>query len=310
MGPTATGKTDLAIALANSYPIEIISVDSALIYTDMNIGTAKPNMQHMKSVPHHLINILSPCETYSVANFVRDSQALIYDINKRDKLPVLVGGTIMYYNSLMHGLSPLPSADINIRRNLYQQSLEIGWPELYQQLCLVDSLTAQKINANDHQRIVRALEVFHLTGQALSTLQQQNPIQPPADIQFLSLSIVPETRQILHQRINTRFERMLDNGLIDEVKMLQIKYPNLTADHPSMRCVGYSQVWQYLQGQINTAELILHGQAATRQLAKRQITWLRSMPSINVCLNDNLEFSILYNTILENIRRVMFQVHI
>ncbi len=291
MGPTATGKTDLALKLASVYSIEIISVDSALIYQDMDIGSAKPSLSELSLVPHHLINIMTPLQTYSVANFIKDSVTLIDEIISRGAIPILVGGTMMYYNGLLNGISSLPEASAAIRDELLIKGEAEGFDKLHQELMSIDKIAASKIMPNDRQRIIRALEVFYLTGVPISRLQIENKVHLASGIEFLPLAIVPENREILHSRINSRFDKMLTNGFISEVKNLQIKYPELTINHTSMRSVGYHQVWQYLSGEISYDELVDKGMAATRQLAKRQITWLRSMNTINL---DNGELSLEY----------------
>jgi tRNA dimethylallyltransferase len=295
-GPTASGKTAVALKLATLYPIEIISVDSALIYQDMNIGTAKPSATELAITPHHLIDIRSPLESYSVAEFITDCDRLIREISLRGKIPLLVGGTMMYYNALLNGISRLPQSDLTIRQRLSEQIKEHGLNQLYQELTQVDAVAAAKIAQQDTQRIMRALEVYYISGQPLSQLQQQSHINLTADINFLQLAIIPSDRSYLHHQINERFELMLQAGLIDEVQMLQAKYPELTKAHTAMRSVGYLQVWQYLDSQvasssavsvdtrlessaqISYADLVFKAKAATRQLAKRQLTWLRSMP--------------------------------
>ncbi len=291
MGPTATGKTELALRLASVYPIEIISVDSALIYQDMDIGSAKPSLSELSLVPHHLINIMTPLQTYSVANFISDSVTLINEITYRGAIPLLVGGTMMYYNGLLNGISSLPQANATIRDELLIKGDAKGFDKLYQELMSVDKVAASKIMPNDRQRIIRALEVFYLTGIPISRLQIENKVHLASEIEFLSLAIVPENREILHSRVNSRFDKMLINGFIEEVKNLQVKYPSLNINHTSMRSVGYHQVWQYLSGEISYKELVDKGKAATRQLAKRQITWLRSMNTINL---DNGELNLDY----------------
>ena len=297
MGPTATGKTELALRLAKHLPIEIISVDSALIYQDMNIGSAKPSVLELSQVPHHLINILSPLETYSVAGFIKDSIRLIADIISRGRIPVLVGGTMMYYNGLLNGISKLPEADAEIRDKLFLRGSSEGWDKLHLELADIDGIAATKIMPNDRQRIIRALEVFYLTGVPISKLQQDNKTRPAGDIKFLPLAIVPSVREILHARINQRFDKMLCNGFIEEVQQLQQQYPSLTSEHAAMRSVGYYQVWQYLNGSLTYTELLESGKAATRQLAKRQITWLRSMDVINLD-NGESELNQLFNKLL------------
>lgn len=303
MGPTATGKTQLALKLADHYPIEIISVDSALVYRDMNIGTAKPSVLELSQVTHHLINILSPLESYSVANFVRDSTNLIKAVNQRGKLPVLVGGTMMYYNGLLNGISHLPESDAKIRDELSQRGLKDGFNVLHDELSRVDNVAALKIAPSDKQRLIRALEVFYLTGKPISYLQQHNKVIPDNEINFLNLAILPTNREILHSRINARFNKMLVDGFIDEVQYLQLKYSDLTIDDTSMRCVGYYQVWQYLAGQLSYQQLLDSGMAATRQLAKRQITWLRNMEIINLDINQDLKLDSMFEQLLCQISR-------
>ncbi len=298
MGPTATGKTDLAIELAQLYPIEIISVDSALIYRDMNIGTAKPTLQQLNKVAHHLIDIISPLESYSVAEFIQDSMCLIHDIHKRGHLPILVGGTMMYFNGLLNGMSVLPKSDTKIRTLLEKEVKEHGLAHLYQQLALIDPVTAHKINPNDKQRIMRSLEVYRISGEVISVLQANSHVHLASEIDFIPVSIMCDDRDILHKRINQRFIKMLDDGFVDEVSKLRNKYPTLTYEYTAMRSVGYYQVWQYLEGLISFDELILQGSAATRQLAKRQITWLRKMNSYNINNQDNLEYNILKDNII------------
>lgn len=282
MGPTASGKTALALKMASMYPIEIISVDSALIYNDMNIGTAKPSVVELASVPHHLINIISPLEVYSVADFVKDSVKIANDIISRGKTPVFVGGTMMYYNALINGLSELPATSSEIRIQIENSIAKTGIEDAYSRLHEIDPVSAAKIKSKDTQRITRALEVYEVTGMPMSTLQDQLKPQIKHDFSFLGFRIIPFDRTILHERINQRFIQMLENGLIDEVRALRAKYPELTITHTSMRSVGYKQVWQYLENEINDLELIEIGQAATRQLAKRQLTWLRNMNFTNL----------------------------
>lgn len=292
MGPTATGKTDLAIMLANQYPVEIISVDSVLIYKDMNIGSAKPSIEQLNQVPHHLIDIISPLEKYSVAEFIDDVIPLIRAINARGKVPVLVGGTLMYYNALINGLSLLPVANSETRQYLESEALKFGWSSLHNRLATLDPVSALKIKALDKQRISRALEVYYLTGRPMSTLQQESKIYPAKDIDFMPLAIIPkQSRDILHERIARRFKNMLDNGLVEEIEGIRNKYLGLTSSHPSMRSVGYYQGWQYLDQQITLDELSELGIIATRQLAKRQITWLQGMNAINLDTDANLDFA-------------------
>ncbi|MEN9946188.1 MAG: hypothetical protein RLZZ293_574 [Pseudomonadota bacterium] len=288
MGPTAVGKTQLALRLGQYYPIEIISVDSALVYQDLDIGSAKPSHDELQSVPHHLINIISPLENYSVAQFLAIAKQLVKEVCQRGNLPVLVGGTMMYYNSLLNGLSQLPEANSELRLELDNQFTKFGNVVMHQRLMKIDPNSATKISCNDRQRIQRALEVCLMTNLTMKEAQAKEHINSLVedDIAILPLAIVPNNRHLLHERINLRFLSMLDNGFIQEVEMLQQKYPTLTAKHNSMRCVGYRQVWEYLATELTYLDMVANGQASTRQLAKRQITWLRSLPII--ALDDEL----------------------
>lgn len=277
-GPTASGKTALVLELAKIYPLEIISVDSALIYRDMDIGSAKPTKEELVMVPHHLIDIRSPLENYSVAEFLTDCENAIEQIYQKGKLPVLVGGTMMYYNALINGVSSLPSADTELRKQLEESFARHGNNFMHEWLTRLDPVSATRIQPNDTQRLERALEVCLVSGIPLSVLQLQNKSSGLLErYRTLRLAIMPENRSLLHERINHRFSTMLENGFIEEVQNLRHKYPQLTAEHNSMRAVGYRQVWQYLDGEFSLDELSLKGQAATRQLAKRQLTWLRSL---------------------------------
>ena len=281
-GPTASGKTAAALAIARHYPTEIISVDSALVYCGMDIGTAKPTPQELAAVPHHLINIRDPLHAYSAAEFVADAQALISDITGRGKLPLLVGGTMLYLKALMDGLDDMPKADAAVRAVIASEALEKGWPVLHAELAQVDPITASRLEPQDSQRISRALEVFRLSGQPLSFFHQKNAIKNIANnVANTShaplISLEPADRSWLHSRIAERFDAMLAAGFIDEVKTL-IARGDLTPDLPAMRCVGYRQAWEMLAGQCPAHEMRDRGIFATRQLAKRQITWLRSMP--------------------------------
>lgn len=277
MGPTASGKTAIALELAKYLPIEIINVDSALIYKDMNIGTAKPSIQDQATVPHHLIDIISPLESYSVADFLKSSVQIAENIIGRKKIPVFVGGTMMYFNALINGISELPPSDPIIRAEIENEIKLKGLEEVYLTLKQIDPRASQKIKSTDQQRITRALEVFRITQTPLSELQQQLPPKISHTLKFLCFNLVPENREILHERINARFIKMLQDGLVEEVMLIRNKYLELTINHTSMRSVGYKQVWQYLDNEIKYTDLIEMGQAATRQLAKRQLTWLRNM---------------------------------
>lgn len=279
LGPTASGKTRLALELAQAHPIEIISLDSALVYKDMDIGTAKPSHVELAQVPHHLIDIITPLESYNAADFCRDCLRLIDEISSRNKTPVIVGGTMMYYKALNEGLATLPSADQDIRAQLQHDLKTHGIAKLYQQLQEADPETAMRLKPTDSQRIERALEVFILTGKPLSqhfAEQQQNAPK----LNLYSIALIPEDRHALHHVIATRFQTMLQQGFLDEVRALQIKYPELHPDLPSMRCVGYRQAWEHLDGKIDFNQLAEQGIIATRQLAKRQLTWLRSLSNI------------------------------
>ncbi len=276
MGPTASGKTGVAVELMQTLPVEIISVDSALVYRDMNIGTAKPDAQIQAVAPHHLIDIIDPTEAYSAAAFRRDALALMGEITARGHIPLLVGGTMLYFKALREGLSPLPVADAAVRAELDAQIAEHGIAHLHSQLAKIDAETAARLSPNDTQRIQRAMEIYMITGQAMSALfklQTENTILP---YNITSVALTPSNRSVLHQRIKTRFEQMLEQGLLEELHALRKKYA-LHPEMPSMRCVGYRQGWQLIEGEINEAQFIETGIIATRQLAKRQLTWLRSM---------------------------------
>ena len=285
-GPTASGKTAAALAIAQQHAVEIISVDSALVYRGMDIGTAKPSAAELAAVPHHLINIRDPLNAYSAAEFVRDAECLIADITARGKLPLLIGGTMLYFKALQDGLDDMPKADASLRAQIAADALENGWPAMHVELALVDPITALRLKPNDSQRISRALEVFKLTGLPLSHFQQLNnkkAIADYADKQTDSalVSLEPGDRVWLHARIAQRFDAMLAAGFMDEMQTLRAR-GDLHADLPSMRCVGYRQAWEALEGTSPMAELRDKCIFATRQLAKRQITWLRSMPQRHI----------------------------
>ena len=291
-GPTASGKTAAALALAERWPIEIISVDSALVYRGMDIGTAKPSAAELAAAPHHLIDIIDPADTYSAARFVADAQSLIADIHARGRTPVLVGGTMLYLKALMEGLDEMPPADEAVRQRLEAEALALGWPAMHERLQAIDPLTAQRLAPLDAQRIQRALEVYEVSGRPLSAWHaspraaHHNPLPPGA-----LLSLEPTDRAWLHERIALRFEHMVQDGLVNEVLRLRAR-GDLSADMPSMRCVGYRQVWEALDTHGNALpaadlrECTNRGVFATRQLAKRQITWLRSMPQRTVVACD------------------------
>jgi len=276
MGPTASGKTDLAIQLRQQLPVEVISVDSALIYRGMDIGTAKPSKAELALAPHRLIDICDPAESYSAANFRTDALREMQEISAQGKIPLLVGGTMLYYKALLDGLSPLPSADEKVRSEIEAKAALIGWGGLHQELSKIDPISAQRINPNDSQRINRALEVFYLTGKTLTELTAQKGEALPYDI--LQFAIAPEQREVLHLRIEQRFHKMIELGFQQEVEKLY-RRPDLNENLPSIRCVGYRQMWEYLRGDYDHDEMIFRGICATRQLAKRQITWLRGWTS-------------------------------
>ena len=276
MGPTASGKTDLAIQLRQHLPVEVISVDSALIYRGMDIGTAKPSKAELALAPHRLIDICDPAESYSAANFRTDALREMQEISAQGKIPLLVGGTMLYYKALLEGLSPLPSADDKVRSEIEAKAALIGWGGLHQELSKIDPISAQRINPNDSQRINRALEVFYLTGKTLTELTAQKGEALPYDI--LQFAIAPEQREVLHLRIEQRFHKMIELGFQQEVEKLY-RRPDLNENLPSIRCVGYRQMWEYLRGDYDHDEMVFRGICATRQLAKRQITWLRGWTS-------------------------------
>jgi tRNA dimethylallyltransferase len=275
MGPTASGKTALAISLVDRFPLEIINVDSALVYRGMDIGTAKPDAVTLERAPHHLLDIRDPADTYSAAAFCDDARRLMADIVARGKVPLLVGGTMLYFRALLNGLDDLPRADAALRKKLETEAAARGWPALHAELAKVDPTTAARLAPNDSQRIGRALEVFQLSGTPMSALLDQ--AQSTLPYRVLQLALIPSDRAVLHQRIAERFDAMLAAGLLDEVVSLRRTYA-LNADLPAMRAVGYRQAWAYLEGELDIQALREQGIAATRQLAKRQLTWLRSWP--------------------------------
>jgi tRNA dimethylallyltransferase len=277
LGPTASGKTAAALAFAARYPVEIVSVDSALVYRDMDIGTAKPTPEERARVPHHLIDIIEPTQSYSAADFRADTLRLVHDILKRGKVPVLVGGTMLYYKALTQGLNDLPSADQTVRAELEAQAAREGWPALHARLARVDAASAARLAPNDAQRIQRALEVFMLTGRPMSELLDASALDTAMPYRFVPIALEPSERSVLHERIAARFDAMLAAGFVDEVTSLRAR-GDLHAGLPSMRCVGYRQAWEYLDGAIDYATMRDKGVFATRQLCKRQLTWLRSMP--------------------------------
>jgi tRNA dimethylallyltransferase len=289
MGPTASGKSALVMRLAERFPIEIISVDSAQVYVGMDIGTAKPAPDERSRVPHHLIDILAPTQAYSAAKFVRDASALVGAIRSRHRIPVLTGGTMLYFKALREGLSSLPEADAQLRARIDLDAATRGWPALHAELARLDPVTAGRLKPNDSQRIQRALEVLQLTGRPMSSLVARPESAPDLE-PSVSIGLVTDDRARLHERIRIRFESMIDAGLVEELRGLRRRF-ELSADMPSMRSVGYRQAWQLLDGAIDAREFHDRGIYATRQLAKRQLTWLRSMKGVTPleCFIDEAE---------------------
>jgi tRNA dimethylallyltransferase len=288
MGPTASGKTAVAVQLANTLPCEIISVDSALVYRGMNIGTAKPDAETLARAPHHLINIIDPHESYSAARFRDDALALMREITERGNIPLLVGGTMLYFKALVEGLNDLPEADSTIRLIIETMADEEGWPAVHEKLRKVDPETAARLEPNDAQRIQRALEIYYIAGKSMTDL-----LKKPKYVYFpytpIRIALLPGDRAVLHERIAQRFDAMIEAGLVDELRALRDEYA-LEPDMPAMRCVGYRQAWDFINDRIGRGELREQGIAATRQLAKRQLTWLRAMENNTEfdCLAENV----------------------
>ena len=289
MGPTASGKTDLAISISKRFPCDVISVDSALVYRGMDIGTAKPDAETLRRTPHRLIDIREPEESYSAGEFVRDACREMDEILAAGRIPLLVGGTMMYFRALTEGIAALPSADEAIRRAIDAEADERGWPSLHDDLAQVDPVAAERIEPNDRQRIQRALEVYRSSGTPLSVWQQESA-PPRDDIRYLKIGLNIEPRSLLHERIARRLDIMVDGGFIEELRRLRER-PQLIADCPAMRSVGYRQFWRYLDGECSLDEAKDRALFATRQLAKRQITWLRS--ETDVFLLDPLEAGVI-----------------
>ena len=301
MGPTASGKTGLAVELCQHLPVELISVDSALVFKDMDIGTAKPDASILARAPHHLIDLIPPTEVYSAATFRNDALKLMAEITARGRIPLLVGGTMLYFKALQGGLSQLPEADPNVRQKLDAQAAQIGWPAMHDKLAEIDPETAARLEPADAQRVQRALEVYEISGKTMTELHQSS-MSDKLPYQLLKIALTPSDRSVLHDRIAIRFDDMLKQGFVDEVKRLLLKYPSLNADMPSMRCVGYRQALEHLAGNYDVAELRDRGIFATRQLAKRQLTWLRGMDEtfeVN-CLNP-----MMLETVLNEINQVI-----
>lgn len=278
MGPTASGKTDLAMKLYDSLPCEIVSVDSAMIYKGMDIGTAKPDAETLQRYPHRLIDICDPTESYSAAEFRRDALAEIKEIRDAGKIPILTGGTMLYFHALRNGLAQLPEADPVVRQRLLDEAEQIGWPHMHARLAEVDPESAERLNPNDSQRLQRALEVYEISGRTMTELWAEQEKQKP-DFPIISMAVMPDDRAELHQRIEKRFDIMLEQGFIDEVRQLWER-GDLNLQMPSVRCVGYRQVWEYFSGTWDYETMRFKGIVATRQLAKRQVTWLRSWENL------------------------------
>lgn len=276
MGPTGAGKTDLALELVAKLPLEIVSVDSALIYRGMDIGTAKPAAEILARVPHHLVDIVDPAQSYSAGEFVRDALRAMNDIWARGRQPLLVGGTMMYFHALTQGIAELPPGDAAVRRQIEAEAATSGWPSLHRELAMVDPAAALRIQPTDPQRIQRALEVYRLTGASITALQQASR-SVLVDVDVSEFALAPPQRADLHANLERRFEHMMQSGFLDEVSGLRAR-GDLTLAHPSMRCVGYRQLWRHLEGEFSLQEATGKGVIATRQLAKRQWTWLRRRP--------------------------------
>ena len=298
-GPTASGKTDLAIDLSDRLPIEIVSVDSVMVYRGLNIGSAKPDQKTLNNYPHHLIDICDPSVNYSLGDFYEDANEAIKFIHSKERIPMLVGGTMMYFNTLTKGLSDLPSSDQAIRKKLEDEADEIGWPELHKRLSRIDPVSGEKIEANDKQRIQRALEVYELSGKPLSSFFSDN--RKKSDYEFFNISLFPDDRETLYKRIEDRFDQMLDHGLVDEVRAL-LNRPELSSSHNSMKSIGYKEICAHLEGKQTLIEAKEKSILATRRLAKRQLTWLRSLDdSQKINTFDNDLNKKLYNLISDEI---------
>ncbi len=305
MGPTASGKSGVALEIAKHLPVEIVSVDSAQVYRHMNIGTAKPDAESMAAVPHHLINLIEPYECYSAAQFVVDALRAMREITERNHIPLLVGGTMLYFRALLEGLSELPSANFGIRTLIETRAQDVGWPALHNELLRLDPVSAERIQPSDTQRIQRALEVCYLTDKPMSEILKK-PRQVHLPFNVIRIALIPSNREVLHQRIAQRFEEMLELGLIDEVRAIRGKF--CLNDHsPSMRCVGYRQVSMYLDDQISLQKMCEMALAATRQLGKRQLTWLRPMKEVREfdCLSEKLSEQVHEHLLEANLEAAM-----
>ena len=302
MGPTASGKTGLAVELYKHLPVELISVDSALVFKGMDIGTAKPDGTTLAQAPHHLIDLIPPTEVYSAAHFRNHALKLMADITARGKVPLLVGGTMLYFKALQGGLSALPEANPGVRAKLDAEALQVGWPSMHAKLTKIDPETAARLEPGDAQRVQRALEVYEMSGKTMTELHNASS-GDDLPYRLLKVALVPSDRAVLHSRIAVRFDDMLKQGFLEEVKALLNQYPSLTAELPSMRCVGYRQALEHLAGDYDATELRDRGIFATRQLAKRQLTWLRGMgDTVEVdCLNPNM-IDLVFNEINQLIK--------
>ena len=303
MGPTASGKTDLAIALRDHMPVELINVDSAQIYDQMDIGTAKPDIETLIRAPHRLLGFCDPADSYSAADFVQDAKKEISEIHKLDRIPLLVGGSMLYFKVLLEGMSDLPAADAEVRNSIQRQADIEGWSSLHAELAKVDPKSAERLHPNHSQRIQRALEVYRITGVSLSDLQQQSEggIEDTYDVQQYAL--IPQNRALLHQRIEQRFTAMMEAGFEDEVKKL-FHRGDLHSDMPSIRAAGYSQLWSYLEGQVSLDEAVERAIIATRQLSKRQQTWLRNWPNCQQIAVDDGSHYYSAEMLCENLLKV------
>jgi tRNA dimethylallyltransferase len=293
-GPTACGKSDLVLGIAEKHDIEVVSVDSVSVYRGMDIGAAKPSADVLRKMPHHLIDICDPKEAYCAAQFCKDAKEAIDGVLLRNRLPLLVGGTMLYYRALLMGLAPLPAANHNVRKMIADRALKEGWGVLHQELSQLDPQAGARIHQNDPQRIQRALEICLSTGKSVSTQFENTQKTFDDSYDVLMLGLMPEDRTVLHARIEKRFHDMLAQGFIDEVALLRGR-GDLSPDLPAFRAVGYKQVWKYLDGSINYDQMVGESIAATRQLAKRQLTWLRNWPNLSIfdCFNSNLLSKVL-----------------
>ena len=280
MGPTGAGKTDLAMRLYDRLPVEIVSVDSAMVYRGLDIGTGKPDAQQLLRYPHHLVDILDPLQAYSAGQFVRDAHALVRSIHSRGRVPLLVGGTMLYFRALRQGIAAMPEADTRVRGEINAEAATLGWPELHRQLALIDPQAAARIQPNDGQRIQRALEVFRITGRALSDLHAEaRPAEP--DFNFITTAWTPGSRERLYEAIDARFHQMMERGLLGEVEQL-FRRGDLDPDLPAVRCVGYRQLWEHLAGDTDLNTAVAKAIFATRHLARRQLIWLRAESDIRI----------------------------